>query len=277
MTETEHLHLKKMGQGDYYSVDDFNANADIVDAKLKEIDASKGQPGGIATLDGSGKLAQMPTAADVGAMPHSHTRKVRVPGEDVVPHYDDANNYRTPGQRVTISPQITAQSVDNLPEANSGQLCVYGFDTDAIYQTYETFFGTRWIRQYIISTSTWSTWLGGHPKAIAIPGISGATTGGNIGWAYKNPFGEVSLGIWADLAAPVNSIEYRTIGMLPLGYRPSPYESLQSVVQLRGSESGVEAGLLSVGSSGKIGVARALGSTANGLNMVRGQINFYAG
>lgn len=116
----------------------------------------------------------------------------------------------------------------------------------------------------------------GKPKAIAIPGISGATTGGNIGWAYKNAFGEVSLGIWADLAEPVNSIEYRTIGMLPLGYRPSPYESLQSVVQLRGSESGLEVGFLSVGSSGKIEVARALGSTANGLNMVRGQINFYA-
>lgn len=158
MTETEHLHLKKMGQGDYYSVDDFNANADIVDAKLKEIDASKGQPGGIATLDGSGKLAQMPTAADVGAMPHSHTRKVRVPGEDVVPHYDDANNYRTPGQRISFAPQITAQSVDNLPEANSGQLCVYGFDSDTIYQTYETFFGRRWIRQYIASTGVWSNW-----------------------------------------------------------------------------------------------------------------------
>lgn len=65
--------------------------------------------------------------------------------------------------------------------------------------------------------------------------------------------------------------------MLPVGYRPAEYESLQSVVELRGSESGLEAGFLSVGSSGKIEVARALGSTANGLNMVRGQINFYAG
>ena len=66
MTETEHLHLKKPGQGDYYNVDDFNGNADLIDTKLKEIDDSVAQPSGIATLDSSGKLAQMPTAADVG-------------------------------------------------------------------------------------------------------------------------------------------------------------------------------------------------------------------
>ena len=85
MTETEHLHLKKMGQGDYYNVDDMNRNSDLIDAKLKTLEsnleatntelankaniAALGQPGGIATLNGSGKLAQMPTAADVGAAP----------------------------------------------------------------------------------------------------------------------------------------------------------------------------------------------------------------
>ena len=43
MTETEHLHLKKPGQGDYYNVDDFNGNADLIDTKLKEIDDSVAQ------------------------------------------------------------------------------------------------------------------------------------------------------------------------------------------------------------------------------------------
>lgn len=285
MTETGNLHLKKPSQEDFYNVDDFNQNADLLDAKIgdmatqlaQKVDINDvAQPNGIATLNSSGKLAQMPTAADVGAVPSESTIRLRVTGDDAVPHYADANDYKIPGQRISISPQVTAASVDNLPEANSGQLCVYGFDSDSVYQTYDTFFGSRWIRQYIISTNTWSTWLGDKPKAIVIPGISGATKSGNIGWAYKNPFGEVSLGIWADLTAPVNSIDYRTIGMLPVGYRPSPYESLQSVVLLRGSESGLEAGFLSVGSSGKIEVAHALGSTANGLNMVRGQINFYA-
>lgn len=51
MTETEHLHLKKPGQGDYYNVDDFNGNADLIDTKLKEIDDSVAQPNGIATLN----------------------------------------------------------------------------------------------------------------------------------------------------------------------------------------------------------------------------------
>lgn len=40
----------------------------IIDA-VNGLDESKGQPNGIATLNGSGKLAQMPTAADVGAEP----------------------------------------------------------------------------------------------------------------------------------------------------------------------------------------------------------------
>lgn len=40
----------------------------IIDA-VNGLDESKGQPNGIATLNGNGKLAQMPTAADVGAIP----------------------------------------------------------------------------------------------------------------------------------------------------------------------------------------------------------------
>lgn len=85
MTETEHLHLKKMGQGDYYNVDDMNRNSDLIDAKLKTLESdlevtntelankanisALGKPNGIATLNGNGKLAQMPTAAEVGAEP----------------------------------------------------------------------------------------------------------------------------------------------------------------------------------------------------------------
>ena len=233
MTETEHLHLKKPGQGDYYNVDDFNGNADLIDTKLKEIDDSVAQPSGIATLDSSGKLAQMPTAADVGAVPSESTIRLRVTGDDAVPHYADANDYKIPGQRISISPQVTAASVDNLPETNSGQLCVYGFDSNSIYQIYETFWGTRWIRQYTISTGAWGTWMGGRPKSITIPGVAGAITSKYVGWAYKNPFGEVNLGIWADLSAPVNSSTFRAIGTLPEGYRPSAYETIETTIELR--------------------------------------------
>lgn len=236
-----------------------------------------GQPSGIATLDSNGKLVQMPTAADVGAVPSESTIRLRVTEDDAVPHYADANDYKIPGQRISISPQVTAVSVDNLPETNSGQLCVYGFDSNTVYQTYETFWGTRWIRQYTISTGAWGTWMGGRPKSITIPGVAGAITSDYVGWAYKNPFGEVNLGIWADLSAPVNSSTFRAIGTLPEGYRPSAYETIETIVELRGSSSGLEAGIISIGNSGKIQVARAVGSSSSGLNMVRGQVNFYVG
>ena len=40
---------------------------------ISTINAQKNQANGIAGLDGSGKLIQMPTAADVGAVPTSRT------------------------------------------------------------------------------------------------------------------------------------------------------------------------------------------------------------
>lgn len=42
-------------------------------AAISTINTQKNQPNGIAGLDGSGKLIQMPTAADVGAVPTSRT------------------------------------------------------------------------------------------------------------------------------------------------------------------------------------------------------------
>lgn len=42
-------------------------------AAVSAITSQKNQPNGIAGLDGSGKLIQMPTAADVGAVPTSRT------------------------------------------------------------------------------------------------------------------------------------------------------------------------------------------------------------
>lgn len=49
--------------GTAFSAENMNK---IIDA-VNGLDESKGQPGGIATLDSSGKLAQMPTFTDVGA------------------------------------------------------------------------------------------------------------------------------------------------------------------------------------------------------------------
>lgn len=53
--------------GTAFSAENMNK---IIDA-VNGLDESKGQPNGIATLNSSGKLVQMPTAADVAALPAS--------------------------------------------------------------------------------------------------------------------------------------------------------------------------------------------------------------
>ena len=37
MTETGNLHLKKPSQEDFYNVDDFNLNSDLLDAKIGDM------------------------------------------------------------------------------------------------------------------------------------------------------------------------------------------------------------------------------------------------
>ena len=70
-------------QGDYAKTQGENAEEiynqlkDIavasLQADLDALEASKGQPNGLATLNSSGKLAQMPSASDVGAVPTTRT------------------------------------------------------------------------------------------------------------------------------------------------------------------------------------------------------------
>lgn len=97
---------------------------------IDDINRSKGQPGGIATLNSSGKLAQMPTAADVGAMPSALTNIIYVDQADPIPHYDNLRNYTTPGQRVLVATATTAMSVDNCPEIAPGVMDVTEYNHD---------------------------------------------------------------------------------------------------------------------------------------------------
>ena len=70
-------------QGDYAKTQGENAEEiynqlKVIDvaslqADLDALEASKGQPNGLATLNSSGKLAQMPSASDVGAVPTTRT------------------------------------------------------------------------------------------------------------------------------------------------------------------------------------------------------------
>lgn len=259
--------------GTAFSAENMNK---IIDA-VNGLDESKGQPSGIATLDSSGKLAQMPTAADVGAVPSMLTDIIYVDQADPIPHYDNLRNYITPGQRVHIATVTTAMSVDNCPEMSPGMLEVTEYNhsvktgqTLGIMQRFTSqVSGITYTCIHTPDNGYWSNWAGGRPNYINVP----ASGGGNIGWAYRNARGEVNLTIYATLSTPVNSITYRTIGALPEGYLPNGTFEVPAI--LRGSISGLEIGMLLIGSAGSIQVARALGSTAAGLDMVRTQVNYY--
>ena len=70
-------------QGDYAKTQGENAeeiynqlkdiDVAFLQADLDALEASKGQPNGLATLNSSGKLVQMPSASDVGAVPTTRT------------------------------------------------------------------------------------------------------------------------------------------------------------------------------------------------------------
>lgn len=190
MTETEHLHLKKPGQGDYYNVDDFNGNADLIDTKLKEIDDSVAQPSGIATLDSSGKLAQMPNAFDTHAI-SSHWI-VLLNEETARPGTYNCTDYITPGDVVSVANYAAAQSFNDLPEAVPGKLYVLPLRTDDqgrndLIQEYHAATGNIWTRyRYYYSGNTWSNWASGALKPMQ-PYVSTQLTGS--GYVYFACYG----------------------------------------------------------------------------------------
>ncbi|MFR2841314.1 MAG: pyocin knob domain-containing protein [Acutalibacteraceae bacterium] len=175
-----------------YSLTDMATKADYV-AYVEQIEGRLGQPSGIATLDSSGKLAQMPTAADVGAVPSMLTDIIYVDQADPVPHYDNLNNYITPGQRVHIATVTTARSVDNCPEASPGIMEVAEYNhsvktgqTLGIIQRYIATSGNTYTRIYTLQIGYWSNWASGALKPMQ-PYVSTQLTGS--GYVYFACYG----------------------------------------------------------------------------------------
>lgn len=121
-----------------------------------------GQAGGIATLNSSGKLAQMPTAADVGAIKLCWSDLINE--ATATPNKYNFDDYITPGDVVSVDNYASAQSIANIPEAAPGKLYVLPLRTDDqgrndIMQEYHTVTGNIWCRpRYYYSGNTWSAW-----------------------------------------------------------------------------------------------------------------------
>lgn len=176
-----------------YSLTDMATKADYV-AYVEQIEGRLGQPSGIATLDSSGKLAQMPTAADVGGIPTTDKGSpngvatlngigelmqmpnafdthaisshwiVLLNDETARPGTYNCTDYITPGDVVSVANYAAAQSFNDLPEAVPGKLYVLPLRTDDqgrndLMQEYHAATGNIWIRhRYYYSGNTWSSW-----------------------------------------------------------------------------------------------------------------------
>ena len=144
-----------------YSLTDMATKADYA-AFVEQIEDKLAQPSGIATLDSSGKLAQMPTAADVGAINLRWSTLINE--TTATPNKYNFDDYITPGDVVSVDNYASAQSIANIPESVPGKLYVLPLRTDDqgrndIMQEYHTATGNVWCRpRYYYSSNTWSSW-----------------------------------------------------------------------------------------------------------------------
>lgn len=179
--------------------------------------SQKGIANGIATLNSSGKLAQMPTAADVGAIKLHWSTLINETTE--TPNKYNFDDYITPGDVVSVDNYASAQSIANIPEAVPGKLYVLPLRTDNqgrndIMQEYHTVTGNVYTRpRYYYSSNTWSDWSN---KWITPTLNAPFTPGTDTPVTYRKYNNMVTIRGW------VLTLErWGTIFTLPDGYRPT--------------------------------------------------------
>ncbi len=137
---------------------------------IDDINQSKAQPSGIATLDSNGKLVQMPTAADVGAIKLRWSTIINE--TTATPNKYNFDDYITPGDVVSVDNYASAQSAANIPEQVPGKLYVLPLRTDDqgrndLMQEYHTTTGKIYVRpRYYYSGNAWSKWSGTMPDRV---------------------------------------------------------------------------------------------------------------
>lgn len=199
-----------------YSLTDMATKADYT-AFVEQIEGKLGQPNGIATLDGSGKLAQMPTAANVGAVKLRWSTLIDV--TSATPNEYNFDDYVTPGDVVSVDNYASAQSIANIPEQVPGKLYVLPLRIDDpgrndIMQEYHTITGNIHCRsRYYYSGNTWSGW----DTSWVTPTLNapfGCTANEPVRYRKDNHI--VTITGW------IKNIKLSsTIFTLPVGYRPT--------------------------------------------------------
>lgn len=133
---TPNFDLPQWVYSDPPQMNDFNTAFANIDEKAIPND-EKGAANGVATLDGSGKLVQMPTAADVGAVPTSRKVNGRALSSDInitsgdvfaqttiVENGTNFNNLKNPGIYVQSSNAEVTNNT-NMPTKEAFIMTVY--------------------------------------------------------------------------------------------------------------------------------------------------------
>ena len=179
-TNTTNYNLKKPAQDDFYNVDDFNNNADIIDTQLKANADKAGAALPASDFTGAQILSKMAAAGSVLPVANGGT------GEAVLDAFlkakgaintgGDVNVYITPGIYQCLN------GVLNLPDNGYGLLIVFK-ESGYVVQLYQKILNDNrylWKRINTNSAADWSGWVEMIDSSNLASQVRSLLTGGEI-------------------------------------------------------------------------------------------------